>query len=154
MTSAVAREDGAPGLVGAPAVDVEAGAVLDVIASIYRLLKLTRMYEENNQALMTGADTLVASIHAFCAAHRVASADLMFASETVFVNGQMPKLSRDAYARTMELAELLDKAGVSSLTIPRSATRKRGTSGRRSSAASASILRSTSSTATRRTISG
>jgi hypothetical protein len=122
VTSVVAREEGAPALVGAPGGDVEAGAILDLIASVYRLLKLTRMYEENNQALMTGANTLVASIQAFCAAHRVASADLMFASETVFVNGQMPKLSRDAYARAMDLAELLDKAGVSSLTIPRSAS--------------------------------
>jgi hypothetical protein len=96
--------------------------VVDVIASLYRLLKLTRMYEENNQALVTGADAAVSAIQAFCASHGVGAADLMFASETVFVNGQMPKLSREAYARTMELAELLDKAGVSSVTLPRTAT--------------------------------
>jgi hypothetical protein len=95
---------------------------IELLGALHRLLKMTRIYEDSNQALMGAADTLASANLALCQAERVPATDVMFASETAFVNGRMLRLSREVYGRTMDLADLLDEAGVSAVTLPSSTT--------------------------------
>ncbi len=93
-----------------------------LLAAVYRLFKVARMYDSGHQLLRAETDLAATAIAEFCTAVGSDSADMVFVGETVFVNGQMPRFSRDAYARAMELAALLDRCGISNLTIAKTVT--------------------------------
>jgi hypothetical protein len=99
-----------------------AAAIGALLACVYRLFKVARMYDAGHKLLADETEVAAGAIVEFCVATAADSTDLVFVGETVFVNGQMPRFSRDAYGRAMELGGLLDRCGISNLTIAKTAT--------------------------------
>jgi hypothetical protein len=96
--------------------------VVELLSSMHRLLKVARMYDKNNQALAGSAGAVIAATAEYCASQTSPFADLMFANETVFVNGRMLQMPREVYARVMELGAMLDKCDISNVNVSRDAT--------------------------------
>ncbi len=99
-----------------------AAAVGALLASVFRLFKVARMYDATHKILVSETDVAATAVAEFCVSQRTDSVDLVFVGETVFVNGQMPRFSREAYARAMELGGLLDRCGISNVTIAKTVT--------------------------------
>jgi len=97
-------------------------AITALLACVYRLFKVARMYDASHQILIAETETAANAIAEFCTSQEAESADLVFVGETFFVNGQMPRFPREAYLRAMELGELLDRCGISNLTIAKTVT--------------------------------
>ena len=112
----------APTDVSTSRLDLPPLAVIDLLSSLHRLLKVARMYDKNNKALTTSADAVITATGEYCAIRSSDSADLMFANDTVFANGQMLQMPRDVYERVMELGTLLEKCDVANVNIARTAT--------------------------------
>lgn len=102
--------------------DGQAVPLINLLSSLHRLLKVARMYDKNNQALTTSAEAVIAATTEFCATHASGSADLMFANETIFVNGQMLQMPREVYGRVMELGALLERCDIANVNIAKTAT--------------------------------
>jgi HD-GYP domain-containing protein (c-di-GMP phosphodiesterase class II) len=88
-----------------------------LLACVYRLFKVARMYDATHQMLLQECDVAATAIAEFCVARGADSADIVFVGETVFVNGLMPRFTREAYTRAIELGELLGRAHISNLTV-------------------------------------
>jgi len=80
------------------------------------------MYDKKNQALVGSAEAVIAATAEYCTSESTSFADLMFANETVFVNGRMMQMARDVYARVMELGGMLERCDISNINIRRTAT--------------------------------
>jgi hypothetical protein len=89
----------------------------NLLSSLYRLLKLARMYDGKNQVLTDGAEQVTTALADFCKSQRAVLADIIFANDTIFVNGVMVPMTRDVYERAMELAQLLQRAEISNLEL-------------------------------------
>ena len=122
MNVAAQPPESAAGEAGAQRLDAPPPAVVNLLASLHRLLKVARMYDKNNQALAGGAEAVIAATAEFCALKSASSADLMFANQTVFANGTMLQLPRDVYERAMELGALLERCDVANVNISETAT--------------------------------
>ncbi len=90
------------------------------VEALYRLVKTARVHVEKNQASIASAQAFAETARA--AQQRTAShlVSVLFHDSTVFVNGQMLRMSREAYARATDLAAYLEKCGIAEVSVDNS----------------------------------
>jgi len=100
----------------------QTAALVELLSSLHRLLKVARMYDKHNQALTASAESVIAANAEYCRSASASFADLMFANDTVFVNGQMLQMGREVYGRVMELGGMLERCDISNVNLARETT--------------------------------
>lgn len=95
-------------------------ASAQVVFSLYRLVKALQLHADNNQAIQGLLTALKTSIDEVCKLGEVEALKIVFSGQTIFVNGQIMRAARDTYAIAIELGEMLERCGVTELTIDRS----------------------------------
>lgn len=88
----------------------------EVVLALFRLVKIAIVHRIDNDAVTQTLERTHASIADFCAAVGM-NASLTFLDDTVFVCGQLLRASRGVYQSALELGELLERAGVSEISI-------------------------------------
>src|SRR5690606_20968350 len=84
---------------------------------IYRLIKILGIHAESNQAVAVLVNGMVAAVKDFCERAGTATASVLYADDTIFVNGQMLRVSRDAYTTGVALGGLFERIGISEVTF-------------------------------------
>ncbi len=100
---------------------VRQAAVSSVLA-IYRLLKASLLHSENNATIVALIQQTTDAIHDYCSLTGATRVRILFASSTVFVNGSLLRANQSSYESAIDLGAMLDKCGVSEVTIPDSVT--------------------------------
>jgi hypothetical protein len=88
-----------------------------VVFAVYRLVKAMQLHSDHNKAVQSLVQGVVSSVHEACEIGGVDAITVVFAGETVFVNGQMLRAARETYAIAVELGQILEKCDVSELTL-------------------------------------
>ncbi|MFO0617316.1 MAG: hypothetical protein U0414_32270 [Polyangiaceae bacterium] len=78
-----------------------------VVHALYRVVKGSFLHDDGNQALQPLYEGLIDAVSAFCLRARTDSASVLFASNSVFVNRQMLRASRETYQLALELGTTL-----------------------------------------------
>lgn len=78
-----------------------------VVHALYRVVKGCFLHEDGNQALTPLYEGLIEAVGAFCSRSKAESASVLFASNTVFVNRQMLRASRETYQLALEIGTML-----------------------------------------------
>lgn len=78
-----------------------------VVHALYRVVKGSFLHDDGNQALTPLYEGLIDAVTAFCRVSRAESASVLFASNTVFVNRQMLRASRETYQLALEIGTML-----------------------------------------------
>jgi hypothetical protein len=94
-------------------------ASAQIVFSLYRLVKALQLHADNNQAIQGLLTALKSSIDELCKLGEVEALKIVFSGQTIFVNGQIMRAARDTYAIAIELGEMLERCGVTELTIDR-----------------------------------
>jgi hypothetical protein len=92
-------------------------AAAQVVHGVYRLVKACLLYRDANQTVASAVSGCVAAIGAFCNQSGTEAVMIQFAAESLFVNGQMLKTSRETYSLAMELGRYFDVCGVTDVTF-------------------------------------
>ncbi len=90
-----------------------------VVNAIYRLIKGCFLHDDANQALTGLIELVIESTHQFCEKAGVESAAVLFAGNSVFVNKQMLRASRETYQLALELGTILAGCNVTEVTLER-----------------------------------
>jgi len=92
-----------------------------VVQCVYRLVKACLLHNDSNQAIVSLIPAAASAIADFCALCGADAVTLVFAEEGVFANGQMLRVSREAYDSARELGAHLHACGVNELVIDKGA---------------------------------
>jgi len=90
---------------------------IQLVNSIYRLIKVLGIHAESNQAVAVLVNATVTAVKEYCERAGSATASVLFADDTIFVNGQMLRVSRDAYTTGVALGALFERCGISEVTF-------------------------------------
>jgi hypothetical protein len=88
-----------------------------VVHALYRLIKGCFLHDDTNQALVPLVDSVIDAAHQFTSRTGAPHASVLFANNSVFVNRQMLRASRDTYQLALELGSLLAPCNVTEVTI-------------------------------------
>jgi hypothetical protein len=97
-------------------------AAVNAAQAVYRLVKASMLHSENNEAVASLLRYTQESISDLCQKSGATSVSLLFSGDTVFVNGQMLRASRQGYSACTELGAMLDRGGVSEVNFPSAAS--------------------------------
>lgn len=92
-------------------------SAIQLVNSIYRLIKVLGIHAESNQAVAVLVDATLAAVRDYCERAGTSSASVLFADDTIFVNGQMLRASREAYGTAVALGGLFTKCGISEVSF-------------------------------------
>jgi len=98
--------------------DQTRAAAVSLVQALYRLVKASQIHAETNDAVASLVRFTQEAVSEYCQRSQVQVVTLHFTKDTVFINGQMLRAARQSYQCAAELATMLDKGGVSELTIP------------------------------------
>lgn len=93
-------------------------AAVSLVQGIYRLVKALFLHAETNETVANLLRFSQETISDYCQKSGVQQVSLHFTGDTVFINGQMLRASKQSFQCAVELGTLLDKGGVNELTIP------------------------------------
>lgn len=93
-----------------------------VVHALYRVVKGCFLHDDGNQALLSLFEGLTEAVRAYCAKSRADSAAVLFASNSVFVNRQMLRASRETYQLALELGTTLLPCRITEVAIDPSVT--------------------------------
>ena len=93
-------------------------AAVNVVLAIYRLAKASMLHASNNDVIAQLIRATQSSVTECCELLNASSASVLFTGDTVFVNGQMLRATRQAYEACTELAGILEAGGVAEVTLP------------------------------------
>jgi hypothetical protein len=98
------------------------GAATQLVHALYRLIKVCMLHFDENQAVASAVDFTRKALISFCQVAGADTATLVFAMDSVFVNGQIFRGSRESYALATELGAFLETCGVSEVAIEKPVT--------------------------------
>ncbi len=96
--------------------DIRAAAT-QLVQGIYRLVRACMLYGDNNQAVLAATESLREAAVACCEGSGVETTILVFAMDSVFVNGQVFRGSREAYTLAKELGAFLEICDVTEVAV-------------------------------------
>ena len=97
-------------------------AAVHLVNALFRLVRVLGIHTETNQAVLSLVDGMVTAVGAYCEIAASGAASVLFAEDTVFVNGQMLRASRDTYATAIKLGQYYERCGISEITFDRGVT--------------------------------
>ncbi|WP_437778271.1 hypothetical protein [Sorangium sp. So ce1097] len=103
--------------------DVRRRAALGLVQMIYRLAKACLLHSDSNQAVLSLVPSAIDSIVEYCELSGSEAATLVFAGNTLFLNGQMLRASRDTYEIALELGSFFEACDVSELVLEKTVRR-------------------------------
>ncbi|WP_437732760.1 hypothetical protein [Sorangium sp. So ce1335] len=103
--------------------DVRRRAALGLVQMIYRLAKACLLHSDSNQAVLSLVPSAIDSIVEYCELSGSEAATLVFAGNTLFLNGQMLRASRDTYEVALELGSFFEACDVSELVLEKTVRR-------------------------------
>ncbi|WP_438016294.1 hypothetical protein WMF18_36465 [Sorangium sp. So ce315] len=103
--------------------DVRRRAALGLVQMIYRLAKACLLHSDSNQAVLSLVPSAIDSIVEYCELSGSEAATLVFAGNTLFLNGQMLRASRDTYELALELGSFFEACDVSELVLEKTVRR-------------------------------
>ncbi|WP_437811072.1 hypothetical protein [Sorangium sp. So ce1078] len=98
-------------------------AGLGLVQMIYRLAKACLLHSDSNQAVLSLVPSAIDSIVQFCELSGSEAATLVFAGNTLFINGQMLRASRETYEIALELGSFFEACDVSELVLDKTVRR-------------------------------
>ncbi|XXX75504.1 hypothetical protein WMF30_48430 [Sorangium sp. So ce134] len=98
-------------------------AALGLVQMIYRLAKACLLHSDSNQAVLSLVPSAIDSIVQFCELSGSEAATLVFAGNTLFINGQMLRASRETYEVALELGSFFEACDVSELVLDKTVRR-------------------------------
>ena len=98
--------------------DQTRAAAVSLVQALYRLVKASHLHADTNAAVASLVRFTQEAVSDYCQKAQVEVVTLHFTKDTAFINGQMLRAARQAYQCSAELAAILDKGGVSEITIP------------------------------------
>ncbi|WP_437315800.1 hypothetical protein [Sorangium sp. So ce385] len=98
-------------------------AALGLVQMIYRLAKACLLHSDSNQAVLSLVPSAIDSIVQFCELSGSEAATLVFAGNTLFINGQMLRASRETYEIALELGSFFEACDVSELVLDKTVRR-------------------------------
>jgi hypothetical protein len=99
-------------------------AAVQLVNALFRLVRVLGIHNESNQAVHALVDGMAAAVGAFCEVSSSGTASVLFAEDTVFVNGQMLRASKDTYATAIKLGQYYERCGISEITFESGVTRQ------------------------------
>ncbi|WP_437588603.1 hypothetical protein [Sorangium sp. So ce1000] len=103
--------------------DVRRRAALGLVQMIYRLAKACLLHSDSNQAVLSLVPSAIDSIVQFCELSGSEAATMVFAGNTLFINGQMLRASRETYEVALELGSFFEACDVSELVLDKTVRR-------------------------------
>ncbi|WP_437895809.1 hypothetical protein [Sorangium sp. So ce124] len=103
--------------------DVRRRAALGLVQMIYRLAKACLLHSDSNQAVLSLVPSAIDSIVQFCELSGSEAATIVFAGNTLFINGQMLRASRETYEVALELGSFFEACDVSELVLDKTVRR-------------------------------
>ncbi|WP_437527258.1 hypothetical protein WME79_42480 [Sorangium sp. So ce726] len=103
--------------------DVRRRAALGLVQMIYRLAKACLLHSDSNQAVLSLVPSAIDSIVQFCELSGSEAATIVFAGNTLFINGQMLRASRETYEVALELGSFFEACDVSELVLDKAVRR-------------------------------
>ena len=94
-----------------------------VVSGLYRLIKGCFLHDDSNQAIVQLVELVVDTAVQFCDRAQVPAVSVLFAANSVFVNRQMLRASRETYQLALELGTMLSGCGVTEVTLDRTVTK-------------------------------
>ncbi len=91
-----------------------------VVHAIYRLIKGCFLHDDSNQAVANLIEFVIETTHVYCGRAGVEAVSVLFAGNSVFVNKQMLRASRETYQLALELGTILSGCGITEVTFERS----------------------------------
>ncbi|AUX47740.1 uncharacterized protein SOCE26_092640 [Sorangium cellulosum] len=98
-------------------------AALGLVQMIYRLAKACLLHSDSNQAVLSLVPSAIDGIAQFCELSGSEAATLVFAGNTLFINGQMLRASRETYEVALELGSFFEACDVSELVLEKTVRR-------------------------------
>ncbi|WP_437763814.1 hypothetical protein WMF27_38915 [Sorangium sp. So ce281] len=98
-------------------------AALGLVQMIYRLAKACLLHSDSNQAVLSLVPSAIDSIVQFCELSGSEAATIVFAGNTLFLNGQMLRASRETYEVALELGSFFEACDVSELVLDKAVRR-------------------------------
>ncbi|WP_437621293.1 hypothetical protein [Sorangium sp. So ce1151] len=98
-------------------------AALGLVQMIYRLAKACLLHSDSNQAVLSLVPSAIESVVQFCELSGSEAATLVFAGNTLFLNGQMLRASRETYEVALELGSFFEACDVSELVLDKTVRR-------------------------------
>ncbi|XYH96585.1 hypothetical protein ACMHYB_53875 [Sorangium sp. So ce1128] len=98
-------------------------AALGLVQMIYRLAKACLLHSDSNQAVLSLVPSAIDSVVQFCELSGSEAATLVFAGNTLFLNGQMLRASRETYEVALELGSFFEACDVSELVLDKTVRR-------------------------------
>ncbi|WP_437991025.1 hypothetical protein [Sorangium sp. So ce145] len=98
-------------------------AALGLVQMIYRLAKACLLHSDSNQAVLSLVPSAIDSIVQFCELSGSEAATIVFAGNTLFINGQMLRASRETYEVALELGSFFEACDVSELVLDKAVRR-------------------------------
>ncbi len=90
-----------------------------VVHAIYRLIKGCFLHDDSNQAVANLIEFVIETTHVYCGRAGVEAVSVLFAGNSVFVNKQMLRASRETYQLALELGTILAGCGITEVTLER-----------------------------------
>lgn len=90
-----------------------------IVQALYRLVKGCFLHDDANQAIAALIELVTDSTKTFCAKSGLESAAVLFAGNSVFVNKQMLRASRETYQLALELGTILAGCNITEVTVER-----------------------------------
>ncbi|WP_437286846.1 hypothetical protein [Sorangium sp. So ce406] len=103
--------------------DVRRRAALGLVQMIYRLAKACLLHSDSNQAVLSLVPSAIDGIVQYCELSGTEAATLVFAGNTLFLNGQMLRASRETYEIALELGSFFEACDVSELVLEKTVRR-------------------------------
>ncbi|AUX26410.1 uncharacterized protein SOCEGT47_069710 [Sorangium cellulosum] len=98
-------------------------AALGLVQMLYRLAKACLLHSDSNQAVLSLVPSAIDSIVQFCELSGTEAATLVFAGNTLFINGQMLRASRETYEVALELGSFFETCDVSEVVLDKAVRR-------------------------------
>ncbi len=95
---------------------------VSAVLALYRLLKASLLHNTNNATVVALIQNTTDAVRDYCSLTGASRVRMLFASSTVFVNGALLRASQSSYESAIDLGTMLDKCGVSEVTLPESVT--------------------------------
>ncbi len=90
----------------------------DLVLAVFRLMRACQLHSSSNAAVLSLVNFAGQVLGDYCARADVQAATITFTAATVFVDGKQLRAKREAYASALELGALLERCGVSEITLP------------------------------------
>ncbi|WP_437277462.1 hypothetical protein WME90_40435 [Sorangium sp. So ce375] len=103
--------------------DVRRRAALGLVQMVYRLAKACLLHSDSNQAVLSLVPSAIDSIVQYCELSGSEAATIVFAGNTLFINGQMLRASRETYEVALELGSFFEACDVSELVLDKAVRR-------------------------------